>query len=231
MEAYARQLHASGDPKWRAAYDAAVKMRAEADKFDAEFGLKVREADRHQADSSRLADKQSREVRIEDAKARQATEAAVTSLTNLQALTREMIGSSGLNQASGVIQSRLPTVFQSTANFEAALDNLKNRVAIEAMQALKAASATGATGFGALSEKELAALQNSIASLDLRQDPKTLKRRLEEIDAQISRMSINIARGYSGAYGQPAPGAINPGAPAGAPMPAGQGGGPWDKYR
>tara|TARA_R110002167_G_scaffold81038_4_gene222158 strand:- start:2580 stop:3788 length:1209 start_codon:yes stop_codon:yes gene_type:complete len=92
-----------------------------------------------------------------------------TNLAKIQAGTRaaERVlsgvskGTSGLTQA---FFSKIPGTEQY--DHKLLVDTLQAKLALNEMNALKANSPTGSTGFGQLSEKELATLQDEVAKLD-----------------------------------------------------------------
>jgi len=67
---------------------------------------------------------------------------------------------------TGKFDAMTPDVSDGATQFTNDLKVLKSNLAMNALNAAKAGSASGATGFGALSEGELAILQNQIATLD-----------------------------------------------------------------
>lgn len=74
-------------------------------------------------------------------------------------------GFAALGTALGDVQINTPLIRNAAKDADAQLKNISGQVALATMSRLKALSAQGATGFGALSEKELKLLENSIATL------------------------------------------------------------------
>lgn len=89
------------------------------------------------------------------------------------------------NRTVGPVASRLPTVSQGAADIEAKLETLKSKLFLESISAMK--------GLGALSDKEGAKLQASIANLSTSQSPESLRKNLQfvrnTLDASQSKLS------------------------------------------
>ena len=97
--------------------------------------------------------------------------------TALQQIGEGTLGTEGLG---GMIARNTP--FTSTAkDLEANIDTIKARIGLDELARLKAASPTGASGLGQQSEKEMAALQASIASLDSSQSDEQRKNNLLKV--------------------------------------------------
>jgi hypothetical protein len=77
----------------------------------------------------------------------------------------------------------------TTAEKYRKLETLKSMIAIDKMIEMKKNSPTGSTGFGALSEKELAVLQNAIGNLDPSQSNEVLTRELGKVRDFFSGIS------------------------------------------
>lgn len=93
-------------------------------------------------------------------------------------LIDKIIANPALGNAAGVIQSRLPTINQDTANVEADVEQLKSQVFPMAIQALK--------GLGAMSNMEGEAFAKSVASLDLRRDPQAVIAELNRLKGVLA---------------------------------------------
>jgi hypothetical protein len=74
------------------------------------------------------------------------------------------------------------------ADLKGILESISNPIVLEAMAEARKGSAQGATGFGALSQKELELLKGKFGSLRQSQDPETLLKTLDEIDASYRRL-------------------------------------------
>lgn len=111
----------------------------------------------------------------EEAKAEQKRQAVVQrqaeassaagDLTNAIDQLMQSPGFEALGTALGDVQINTPLIRNAAKDADAQLKNISGQVALATMSRLKALSAQGATGFGALSEKELKLLENSIATL------------------------------------------------------------------
>jgi hypothetical protein len=91
-----------------------------------------------------------------------------------------------LGQAAALIN---PAGDTGSAQFT--LDQIKAKLTKSSMDAFRAQSSTGSTGFGALSEKELAVLQNQIANLDITMGEEKLKEQLASITATMDKAINN----------------------------------------
>lgn len=102
-------------------------------------------------------------------------------------LIDRIVKNPALDNAFGVINSRLPTVRQDTANVEADVEQLKSQVFPMAIQALK--------GLGAMSNMEGDAFAKSVASLDFRRDPKAAIAELNRLRGVLAeKMQIAEAK-------------------------------------
>ena len=100
-----------------------------------------------------------------DARQNEAAESAQSLIDSIDNLKNSK-GYSTLGTLRGDFNMSIPHVRNDTKDANAQLKNVANQVVLATMSKLKALSKQGATGFGALSEKELSVLQNSIAALD-----------------------------------------------------------------
>lgn len=101
----------------------------------------------------------------ETARQKEAAESANSLISALDRLERSP-GFSGLGSVMGDFKQGVPYFRNDVKDSQAQLENIRSQVVLATMSKLKALSSSGATGFGALSEKELAVLQNALASLD-----------------------------------------------------------------
>jgi hypothetical protein len=97
-------------------------------------------------------------------------------------LVGDLVGSPGLEAATGQISSLIPTLRDETSNFESDLDTLKSRLTFEALSDLKKGGAT----FGALSDNELRAISSSAKNLSLNQSEEKLRENLSELQTKLS---------------------------------------------
>lgn len=86
---------------------------------------------------------------------------------------------------------------------------LISNVALRTMQDLKAASATGATGFGALSEKELQVLQDSIGNLRLSSTKDELTKNYHDFQKVLLDSRERLLEKFHGKYGDADPGVMS----------------------
>lgn len=120
-----------------------------------------------------------------DARRASAVDAASRLVSAIDAL-RSSKGYPTLGTFQGLATGKVP--YSQTADAEAQRDNIAGQVAISMLQSLKALSSQGASGFGALSEKELELLKNSLGSLSPRQSHAQLDASLETIRKTASRI-------------------------------------------
>jgi hypothetical protein len=73
-------------------------------------------------------------------------------------------------------------------NWESNVDKLLSKRVIDLMNEMKQASKTGATGMGALSEKELAVLQNASTALKRSIGPEQAKKILEDMEQSLNKV-------------------------------------------
>jgi hypothetical protein len=95
--------------------------------------------------------------------------------------------------AHGPVSARLPTLRQSTANYEVLVEQLGSQSFISQVQALKTASATGATGLGQLTEKEGDKVEKALQSLTLKQDPAQMYEAVKELQRVMLKMRKNVS--------------------------------------
>lgn len=93
---------------------------------------------------------------------------------------------------SGQIRGAVPGETQTLIN---ELNKLDAKTAIAQLQTLKSQSATGASGFGALSERELDVIINSLIALNPKMDPRDAKRELEYIAENMNKTKLRLKYG------------------------------------
>lgn len=123
--------------------------------------------------------------------------AADTAFQTLQDSADKIRLNPRLANVVGSVKGRLPTTDADSVALEADINTLKSQLSLAALQAAKNGSASGASGFGALSEKELALLENSIATLDMRMGAPQFMEKLNTI-IQSSRKSQDALRSARG---------------------------------
>lgn len=123
------------------------------------------------------------------AKAAQAEEAAATTVENTQrAVQTALSQTNGLT--AGNVAGRagwVPLIGQGTTDLSATLDTIKANLSFEALAAMRAASPTGGA-LGSITERELALLGSTIASLDATQSPQQLAANLTYINSQLEKL-------------------------------------------
>jgi hypothetical protein len=118
-------------------------------------------------------------------------------------MVKDLENSKGAWLNTGYI-SNLPTryvkgspAFQDEANMQ----TLRDQIVIKTIMSMKALSQTGATGFGQLSEKEGARLENNIATLITGQTAEGRKKALAEIKASFENIKENAKTEYNTEFG------------------------------
>ena len=130
-------------------------------------------------------------------------DAAITDIERLLA------NQEGLENATGPIDSRLPTFREQTAVFETDLKGLKDKIALAAMAKLKAMSATGSSGLGSVSNFEQQMLQNSLAALDAAQTSESMRAALLRTMDALNGARNRLTQAYERQYAtSPAGGAV-----------------------
>ncbi|HHW4669362.1 MAG TPA: hypothetical protein ACQGQJ_07180 [Xylella fastidiosa subsp. multiplex] len=125
-----------------------------------------------------------------------AVESATTLIGAIDRL-RNSPGYKGLGTPLGGLSAAFP--YTDVRDAQAQLEVLKAQIALGVMSKLKALSPQGATGFGALSEKELAVIQNSIDSLSPGISHAKLEQSLNEIQKTMEKIK-NTPPPYSVGY-------------------------------
>lgn len=116
-----------------------------------------------------------------------AHETAVRKLQRVRDEADALLNDPAFDQATGSIQGNLPSIFQSTRDFDDRLDSFVGRVVVGALLEMKQNSPNGATGFGQLNKTEGSWLRDSQGSFR-QTSPRTLRRSLSQhkTDAMIS---------------------------------------------
>jgi len=101
---------------------------------------------------------------------------------------------STVKSATGPISSRLPTLSSDVADLEEAVETIKSQVTMSRIGEMK----------GALSDKDLKTLQDSLQALSLRQSPQQLFSNLKEIQRLTTKARDNTIKRYGIPAGSPA---------------------------
>lgn len=146
-------------------------------------------------DEAAAARKAAQEAKAEQERqgVQQRQAAAAESADQLVSAIDALTGSEGFGRLGtplGDIEIKTPLVRNAAKDAQAQLKNIAGQVAIATMARLKALSKQGATGFGALSEKELKLLENSIATLSSEQISNAqLRKSLKTIRDSMSKVT------------------------------------------
>lgn len=118
----------------------------------------------------------------------------VRNLARVRDEARALINHPSYEQATGSLQGRLPSLRQSTVDFDDKLEAFVSKSVIDTIRTMKQNDPNGATGFGALNASEGNWIKQSGGSF-AQSSPEELRRALErhETDAMISiGMAYNI---------------------------------------
>lgn len=117
---------------------------------------------------------------------------------------------STVRSATGPIESRLPTISQDTADFEALLEAMESQAFLSQVSKMR--------GLGALTEREGGRLVSALGSLRLSQSPEQLGRNIMEIQRLVLKGRNEMERKY-GISAEP----DRPAGPGGAEVPSAMG--------
>lgn len=137
-----------------------------------------------------------------------ARNAALASIDDTSSALDELIDpqgnlKSGVGGAVGFDRLRSVIPGTSAADAKARIDRLQSRLTIDLLGEMKRQSRTGASGFGALSEKELAVLQNAAARLGTSQSDESFRQALVDIRKQLMGMRQRASGGAPSPGGTP----------------------------
>jgi hypothetical protein len=106
---------------------------------------------------------------------------------------------------TGAVLSRMPAT--EATDLRKTIDTLKGNLAFETLRAMRAASPTGGA-LGAVSERELALLESTVASLDPNQSADQLRANLNKVKQNFERVR-KLIEGGNGQSAQGAGGAVD----------------------
>lgn len=138
--------------------------------------------------------------RVLDQPQARASVAGVTQqFSRFRSQVQELRDSPGLDNITGYIAGRTPTLSQDGRNAQELLNGIKNQTFINALQAMRDASKTGGA-VGNVSDKEGDRLENAWVALGQSQDTETYKRRLNDLIRIADEGIANIERAYNDQY-------------------------------
>lgn len=136
---------------------------------------------------------------------------ATRGLDEWRAIAVEALEHPGLEKtvgAEGYIPGRgrvLTAASTDAANFKALMNPLLAKSAFAELQAMRDASKTGGA-LGAITERELDRLENSIAAMSLEQSPAQFKAQLKKVVAHIDSIKEGMSKAHTVKYGdKPSP--------------------------
>lgn len=107
----------------------------------------------------------------------------IDTIVSIRSRIKRLMTHPGGEAATGWLAGRLPAIGQQAENFRKLKDSVADANVVQTVKNLKMESPNGATGFGALTEREGARLENLYGSLSNTNDMAELKRTLREIDS------------------------------------------------
>ena len=113
-----------------------------------------------------------------------------------------LIRHGGLEAATGPIESRLLTTRERTANFETALDTLKTKIFVSAINEMRELSKTGGA-LGQVTEREIEKMENSVENLSLRQGAQSMRSNLQKVAIQFNESMRMISEAHQAEFGRP----------------------------
>lgn len=125
---------------------------------------------------------------------------AVVPMNLLKTQVAELRDHPGLDNITGFIAGRTPTLSQEGRNAQDLLDSIKSQISTYKLQSMRDASQTGGA-VGNVTEKEWPRLESALAALGQSQDTETYKRRLGEVISIIDESTKLIDEAYNMTYG------------------------------
>lgn len=149
-------------------------------------------------ETGKLAAKRAAERPKAMARARSAIRKALDVARSANQLRRH----GGLEAATGPIESRLLTTRERTANFETALDTLKTKIFVSAINEMRELSKTGGA-LGQVTEREIEKMENSVENLSLRQGAQSMRSNLQRVAIQFNESMRMISEAHQAEFGSP----------------------------
>lgn len=140
-------------------------------------------------------------LQAEYPKAQGAFERAMTSYDEMLGLAKKIKDDKDLASSTGLIGGR-QKLTGGARRVDANLSTLKSKALLNVMSDLKALSATGSTGFGATSQPEIDAMQNSISNLSRMVDTKDFKKNADDFIRQVEASKNIIKKTFHASYGK-----------------------------
>ena len=105
------------------------------------------------------------------------------------------------NSATGVIDARMPTFWQSTADLEANIDKLDANTFLTGLAMLKATTPAGTTGLGQITETEGEKIQKGGFNFDKLQGDKQFNAELGRYKTAVTQSLQNVVDKFNETYG------------------------------
>lgn len=165
----------------------------------------------------KITPKEQQALKVAQPKTQQALSAVNTSVDKTTQLINSILDNTeGLDRSTNVIMGNplMPTIRQSSKDYETDLKTLNSQLALRALADLRAASSTGG-GVGSVSEGEYPILAAQFGNLAQTQDPQKIRKTLGEIKDTLARIKSRTTQAYTQTYGadQPTAQSSTPSAP------------------
>ena len=164
----------------------------------------------------RLTPKQAQALAAEAPAARAAMASSTSGLDRLAAAATQIKDDPALKNITGMMGKFPNLPGSAAANVEANLQTLSSQVAFNVLQAMRDASKTGGA-LGAVSEKEMALLENNLAALAKSQSAEAFRTNLQKIIDFTTESKQRLQSAYADQFSALAP--AEPGDGGGAPRP------------
>jgi len=111
----------------------------------------------------------------------------------------ELMNHAGLDNITGFIFGRIPTLSQEGRNAQELLNHIKNVVFVNTLQSMREASKTGGA-VGNVSDREGDRLENAMVAVGQSQDTETFKARLQDVADIVDEMNDGLQTAYDDTY-------------------------------
>lgn len=147
-----------------------------------------------------LTPDQAADMDIKAGEAGQHRNLAVLPMKQLKTQLTELRDHQGLDNVTGWLYGRTPTISQEGRNAQELLDSIKSQISVYKLQSMRDASTSGGA-VGNVTEKEWPRLESAIAALGQSQDTATYKKRLNEVLKAIDESVNAIDNSYNMVWG------------------------------
>lgn len=148
----------------------------------------------------RITPKQQAELAVNQPHAQQSLENVNISIDNAVKQVDDLLKAPGLDNITGPIAGRLPSILGSSTNAQAKLDTLRSQIGVQVLTAMREASKTGGA-VGNVTEKEWPILQNQYEALQQAQTSDQFRSALRGVKETLERVRANAGGAYKANYG------------------------------